>query len=49
MECSFSSLNTEGAVPPATDTLETLPRPISLAPCIAYDFLRSLASPLLAI
>ena len=35
MECSFSSLNTDGAVPPATDTLDILPRPTSLVPCIA--------------
>ena len=35
IECSLSSLKTEGAVPPATETLETLPRPTSLLPCIA--------------
>ena len=45
IECSLSSLRTDGAVPPATDTLDTLPRPTSLLPCIAYDFLRSFASP----
>ena len=42
MECSFSSLKTDGAVPPATDTLFETRRSWSLFPCIAYDFLLSL-------
>ena len=45
IECSFSSLNTDGAVPPATETLFDIRRSTSLLPCMAYDCLRSLTSP----